>query len=475
VNAWLLPVQFSYLAARLLIMLFTASLKASMVFLVVFAASRLMRDSSAQLRHLLWLGAIGSYLLILLLSLFASPLPPLLLRGAASPDGSLGSVSEVLLPHGGLAVQVGGGSSTYAEAAAVSPVRVWALAALGLWAAGALVSSLRVLVGHLQLHRMVREGGECFEQRVLDSLSEGARRRVRVLRNAACKVPFAGGVLRPFIMLPDSSRSWPQGRLRAVLLHELRHVERWDFLTQAAARWVCSLFWFVPLTWIAYSFLYSEQEKACDTGVVERGVARGEYAACILAAVHPCPALPLAGLYSPAWRKRILEDRIRNIVEGGRTMKKRWLVFASCAFVACALVVVGGCVRGRRLSNEEAYQRFAGTFVNTTYPGTIKQPQVTVTRPNHVMETWPFPDSEKPERQWEVRVKKTWVDPEGNTYCQFYGSDMGFCGYNLALIRLDKEGKVWEYFASPGKEEETERYPTSIIRGAPEYRIYYRK
>jgi hypothetical protein len=42
-------------------------------------------------------------------------------------------------------------------------------------------------------------------------------------------------------------------------------------------------------------------------------------------------------------------------------------------------------------------------------------------------------------------------------------------------MRVDKAGKVWECFSAEGNEEETARYPENLIKGAPEYYIYYRK
>ena len=87
-------------AARFLSILFTVSLKASLVFLVVYLAARLLRDSLPHLRHMLWLGAIFSHLIILLLSLFGPALPPMQMTGPATRDGISRTVSEVLLAQG---------------------------------------------------------------------------------------------------------------------------------------------------------------------------------------------------------------------------------------------------------------------------------------------------------------------------------------------------------------------------------------
>lgn len=471
-------------AARFLILLLGASLKASLVFALVFAVTYLLRDSLPAQRHLLWFGAISSYFLILLFSFFGPQWLPVQPSGPATPDAAYANVSTLLLSSGGILMQSGSPVPAMGKGVLWEPV--WAIPVLFLWAAGVLVSFLRVAVGGIRLRLLVAESRRCrademppgYELACRElAAAVGVHRPVRVMDSRACQVPFASGIFRPLIMLPSSASGGSVSRLRAVLVHELRHIQRWDFLTQAIARWICSLFWFVPFPWIACSFLYAEQEKACDAAVLEHGVAPSDYAACLLeAAQHEPQAAALAGLYPLAWRKRVLVDRIQRIIQGGRAVKKKWVLFASTVFVVCALVVLGGMGGKQPLSEEEAYQRFVGTFVNTEYPGTLSHSQVKVIRPDFVGEDWLLPDSTKPDGQWTIKVKKTWVDREGSTYVRFFRHYLtgDYCN-SLALMRVDKAGKVWECFSAEGNEEETARYPENLIKGAPEYYIYYRK
>ena len=52
------------------------------------------------------------------------------------------------------------------------------------------------------------------------------RRRLRFLRSDRIAMPIACGVLRPTVVLPVQADEWDDGRIRAVLLHELAHVRR---------------------------------------------------------------------------------------------------------------------------------------------------------------------------------------------------------------------------------------------------------
>jgi hypothetical protein len=160
---------------------------------------------------------------------------------------------------------------------------------------------------------------------------------------------------------------------------------------------------------------------------------------------------------------------------------RSWLALAVLA--VCALVLAG-CAPGRRsLSDAEAYQRFVGTWVNMEYPGTLMKSQVTVIRPDYVGEDWRRPDSTRAEGQWAIKVRKTWVDEKGNTYCQFYLTRTlpASMHYSVgALMRVDKRRGVWEMCDKPtgfGRipAEDEAAYPERIDPNLQYYYIYYRK
>ena len=107
-------------------------------------------------------------------------------------------------------------------------------------------------------------------------------------------------------------------------------------------------------------------------------------------------------------------------------MKKYGSWLALVALMGCTLVLAGCKPKQAAPSDEEAYKRFVGTWVNTDYPGTLPQSQITVIRPDYVGEDWLFPDSTGPAGSWTIKVKKTWVDEKGDTYCQFFYREIEF-------------------------------------------------
>ena len=152
----------------------------------------------------------------------------------------------------------------------------------------------------------------------------------------------------------------------------------------------------------------------------------------------------------------------------------QWVAAPILLALAVCSLMLSGCAQ-EKLSDEEAYKRFVGTWVNTEYPGTLGRSQVTVIRPDYLGEDWLFPDSTGPEGQWTIKVKKIWVDKKSNIYCQYAWKYIkGAYSFGTGLMRVDKDGKVWE--ATLVRARETDFYPEVIDPQLHDlYYIYYRK
>jgi beta-lactamase regulating signal transducer with metallopeptidase domain len=220
---------------------------------------------------------------------------------------------------------------------------LWPSVVLFVWIVGVVTGWVRILWGRLQLLLLARKNrsaaGEYEGMARNLSRRIGVRRTVRVIVNGRRATPMTRGIARPVVFLPSTMKGWSTARKRSVLLHELRHIKRGDSCTLAFAYGICSLLWFVPPVWAAYARLYQEQEMACDAAVIESGVRRQAYAACILDTAQLCrePAL-LAGLGFSWGRKKLLKDRILAIVKEGKTPKR------SLAALACAALLIGAAV-----------------------------------------------------------------------------------------------------------------------------------
>ena len=129
-------------------------------------------------------------------------------------------------------------------------------------------------------------------------------------------MPLTFGLFRRRILLPSTCGQWTDLRCRAVLMHELGHLQRRDLVSQLFANIVAAVWWFQPLCWVARWNLRRESERACDALVVESGVRASDYAAELLAIAHgfrqgqrwTSPAIAMA-------RRGELEGRLTAILD----------------------------------------------------------------------------------------------------------------------------------------------------------------
>jgi beta-lactamase regulating signal transducer with metallopeptidase domain len=77
-------------------------------------------------------------------------------------------------------------------------------------------------------------------------------------------VPVTLGFLRPVVVLPADWESWDEWELRAVLAHELAHVQRRDWAIAVLAAVNKSVFWFNPLSWWLERRISRLSEEAAD-------------------------------------------------------------------------------------------------------------------------------------------------------------------------------------------------------------------
>ncbi len=154
------------------------------------------------------------------------------------------------------------------------------------WAGVTTALLARVAAGILAVKKLARHGLPAdarWRERLNEALADAhVDRHVRLLVSRDIAVPMTWGGRRPFLLLPYEARDWADDRARVVLLHELGHVRRADWLTHLAAHVLASLHWFNPLAWVALRAMTRERERACDDFVLAHGARPSEYAQHLL-------------------------------------------------------------------------------------------------------------------------------------------------------------------------------------------------
>jgi TonB family protein len=144
--------------------------------------------------------------------------------------------------------------------------------------------------------------------------------------------PITCGAWRPVVLLPASLLSQPQAIQRAVLAHELIHVQRRDWIWMMGEEVLCAMFWFHPAIWWVVSRVRRAREEAVDELTVLATGQRRAYLEALLAFADAAPVVPGAAFA----RRTHLFRRMRLISKEAVMSSKR--VVASCAVLALAVV-----------------------------------------------------------------------------------------------------------------------------------------
>ncbi|PRY52583.1 beta-lactamase regulating signal transducer with metallopeptidase domain [Arcticibacter pallidicorallinus] len=107
----------------------------------------------------------------------------------------------------------------------------------------------------------------------LNALSKklGVVKHVTLHVSERIKVPLTAGFIKPVILLPVAmvSRLSPE-QVESILLHELAHIKRLDYLWNMIQKVIESILFFNPFVWLIVKEINKEREYCCDEIVVSK-------------------------------------------------------------------------------------------------------------------------------------------------------------------------------------------------------------
>jgi len=221
------------------------------------------------------------------------------------------------------------GVPTPVDVGAVTPAFPWFAAALGVCLAlGIAVRGAWIAIGLVRLSRLRQAGyvvPSCGEHEELQRLI-GTQAEIRYV--GGLRQPVTFGVRRPLVLLPDSLRAHPLHVQRAVLSHELMHVQRRDWMWLVTEEVVRAVLWFHPGVWWLISRVQLAREEVVDeVAMLATGSRRG-YIEALAAFADEAPLVPAAAFA----RRRHLFRRMRLISREVGMSSKR--IALSCTLMA---------------------------------------------------------------------------------------------------------------------------------------------
>lgn len=243
--------------------------QAALIGLVVWAVRALATQQRAKLRYLAGMtGLVATFIaflstfVILIFNRLADVTPTSL---AGSGESFPTAATDVTLSVSVLPVQGLQGDL----AAYIVP---W----LGMvWAVGFVFLSLQAYHAWANTRRLATQGlrtpGAEWTHRFVQLLARSqAHQRVRLFVSDHVSGPLTLGTLKPLVLVPAGFlTSMPSAQIEAILLHELAHIRRHDFLFGLIQTAIRTVLYFNPAVLILSRQIDTDREQACDDIAVE--------------------------------------------------------------------------------------------------------------------------------------------------------------------------------------------------------------
>jgi beta-lactamase regulating signal transducer with metallopeptidase domain len=253
-----------------------------------FGGERLLQAFSWMLIHSLWQGLLLAVVTAVLLQLtkrtparlrynitlvqfvlFILACVWTFVRGMNSPSDALLPLAGTIGQNASQLLQLDAASVRQFADACADYISTHASLLVLVWAVFFTFRSFRMVQGLIYLqkarHKHTRAAAHWNERLALLCRKLGIHNGIQLLESAYVKVPMVIGHLKPVILMPAGLLTGlPSEQIEAVLLHELAHIRRHDYIVNLLQTICETIYFFNPgLLWIS-ALLRDEREHCCD-------------------------------------------------------------------------------------------------------------------------------------------------------------------------------------------------------------------
>jgi TonB family protein len=210
------------------------------------------------------------------------------------------------------------------------------------WLVGVCLIYARSLAGCLSVRRLRRCGvcsADLHWQHELAWLAQRVRvsRPVELLESCLTDAPIVLGHFRPVILVPlGLLAGLPPAQIETILLHELAHIRRHDFLVNLLQRLAEGLLFYHPAVWWISGVMRAERELCCDDAVVSIHPDKQEYARALAALEQNRLAIREAAVAATGGS---LMKRIRRLLSPQAPASNAWAPILAAAILVVAVAV----------------------------------------------------------------------------------------------------------------------------------------
>ena len=143
------------------------------------------------------------------------------------------------------------------------------------WIGGLILFTLKNIFNLLEVRKLRNSGKSRMDQTIENRLKILAKKlrlglKVEIFESELVRTPIVLGVFKPMILFPVGLvNGLSERQVEAILLHELAHIKRQDYLINLIQTIIETIFFFNPAIWFLSSKIREERENCCDDIAIE--------------------------------------------------------------------------------------------------------------------------------------------------------------------------------------------------------------
>lgn len=211
------------------------------------------------------------------------------------------------------------------------------------WSIIFMAKCVRMLGGLVYSHRVkhhkIYQPPVQWQHRVAALCSQlQLKKHVTLLQSGIVKIPVVIGHIKPVVFIPlGLLNSMPAGEMEAVLLHELAHIRRNDYLVNLLQVMVENVFFFNPaLLWMS-NIIREEREHCCDDVAVAQTKSKKQFIQALISFKEHALHVNNYATAFPAKKNQLLQRATRIINNSNKTLNT-----GEKAFFVVSLVLLAG-------------------------------------------------------------------------------------------------------------------------------------
>ncbi|WP_184550371.1 M56 family metallopeptidase [Mucilaginibacter sp. FT3.2] len=190
-----------------------------------------------------------------------------------------------------------------------------------IWILAVFARSLQLLTGLQGLYHLRRKSvfnvDEYWQNRLADlSLKLGIKQIIGIAESGIAKVPMVIGHLKPLILIPVGLlTALPPAEIEAILVHELAHIRRRDYLINLLQSFIEIIFFFNPAVLWLSALIRTERENCCDDIAVVQTSNKVNYIRALVSCQEYQLSAPAYAMAFPGKRDQLI-DRVKRMASG---------------------------------------------------------------------------------------------------------------------------------------------------------------